>query len=136
MSVELLRKSFNLVAPEAQALVDTFYSTLFERYPAVKPLFAEVELKNQKGKLIASLAFVVENLEKPGELSRYLGQLGARHVDYGAAPEHYPCVGECLLVALAKTAGDAWNEELEQAWTEAYQAVAALMLAGVESEAA
>ena len=134
MNVELLRGSFQLVAPKAQDLADTFYDTLFERYPAVKPFFANVKIKQQKGKLIASLAFIVENLENPEKLSNYLQDMGQRHVAYGTEAAHYPAVGECLLVALAATAGEAWSQELETAWGEAYQAVAGLMLQGAERE--
>ena len=134
MNIEHLRSSFQLVAPKAEFLADTFYSTLFERYPGVKPLFKNVKLKQQKGKLVASLAFIVENLENGEKLSGYLQDMGQRHVSYGTEVPHYAAVGECLLVALATTAGEAWTKELEASWAEAYGAVADLMIAGARRE--
>ena len=130
LNVALLRESFHKIAPQAEQLADVFYDTLFERYPSVKPLFADVSLPEQKKKLVAALALVVKNLEKPDVLKTALGQLGERHLEYGAKAAHYPAVGECLLVALAEVAGDQWTPELKKAWTEAYGAVADLMRPG------
>ena len=134
MNVLLLRQSFELVAPHASQLTDLFYETLFSRYPGVKPLFEGVSMKKQRGKLVGSLAYIVKNLENGAELSAYLKAMGRRHLAYGTKESHYPAVGECLLAALAKVAGPAWNRELEQAWTEAYQAVAGLMMEGARGE--
>jgi methyl-accepting chemotaxis protein len=130
LNVALLRESFQKIAPQAERLADVFYDTLFERYPSVKPLFAGVSLPEQKKKLVAALVLVVKNLEKPDALKTALGQLGERHVEYGAKAAHYPAVGECLLAALAEVAGNQWTPELKKAWTEAYGAVADLMRAG------
>lgn len=134
MNVSLLRQSFELVAPHASQLTDTFYETLFQRYPGVKPLFHDISMKKQKGKLVGSLAYIVKNLENPGDLAAYLKAMGRRHVAYGTEEGHYPAVGECLLAALARTAGPAWNKELEEAWTEAYHAVAGLMMEGAREQ--
>ena len=59
--------------------------------------------------------------------------LGARHVAYGARPEHYPVVGEVLIASMRAIAGPAWTLEYEQAWAEAYGVVAATMIEGAES---
>jgi len=62
-----------------------------------------------------------------------LRDLGARHVQYGAQPEHYPVVGEVLIASMAEIAGDAWTVEYELAWTEAFGIVAGAMLDGANS---
>lgn len=51
------------------------------------------------------------------------------HAAYGVLEAHCPAFGECLLAALESAAGGAWNNELKQAWAEAYGAVAELMIA-------
>jgi hemoglobin-like flavoprotein len=136
LNVELLEQSFAAVAPKGQQLVDTFYRQLFREYPEVQPLFAGVNLADQKKKLLASLKLVVENLRRPDVLTEALHDMGLRHVDYGAREEHYPAVGATLLGALAETAGPAWNHELQQAWADAYAAVSQLMLAGTSQAVA
>ena len=64
-NTELLEQSFNLLAPRAEELVARFYDRLFFRYPAVRPLFAHTQPKQQQTKLLASLKLVVNNLRKP-----------------------------------------------------------------------
>ena len=59
-----------------------------------------------------------------------LRALGARHVAYGARPEHYPVVGEVLIASMAEVAGAAWRPEYERAWASAYAVVAGAMLDG------
>ena len=130
LNVELLEKSFALVEPNGNELVDAFYTHLFEDYPQVKPLFADADMTQQRRKLLASLKLVVENLRNPEDLSVVLERMGLRHVDYGATEDHYPAVGATLLKSLAEVAGDAWSEELNEAWSEAYEAVAGIMLEG------
>ncbi len=136
LNVSALRSSFEAVRPQAETLADVFYETLFSRYLGVKPLFANVDIKQQKGKLIASIALVVASLEKPDVLTRALKEMGARHVGYGAEEVHYPAVGECLLHALATVAGPVWTNDLAQAWTEAYGAIAGLMIEGAREHSA
>jgi hemoglobin-like flavoprotein len=135
LNVELLEQSFELVAPHGDKLVDTFYRNLFTDYPAVKPLFEDAEMKQQKTKLLASLKLVVDNLRKPDVLTAALESMGERHVAYGAEEDHYPAVGATLLKSLAEVAGDAWNDELEQAWADAYGAISAIMLQGAAQPA-
>ena len=53
-----------------------------------------------------------------------LRELGARHVAYGAKPEHYPVVGAVLIASMAEVGGDAWRTEYTTAWVHVYQVVA------------
>ena len=130
LNIELLEQSFAAVAPKADELVDTFYKNLFNDYPEAAPLFGNTEMAEQKKKLLASLKLAVDNLRKPDVLVPALEQMGARHVAYGAAEEHYPAVGATLLKSLAETAGDAWTDELNQAWADAYAEISKHMLNG------
>ena len=130
LNVQLLRDTFSAITPKADDLAKTFYDTLFERYPGVRPLFENVRFDEQRKKLIRALALVVRNLEKPDYLKAYLGGLGQMHVAYGAEEAHYAAVGECLLAALESIAGSAWNDEVRQAWSDAYGVVAQLMIDG------
>ena len=55
LNVALLESSFELLKPQAETLVNRFYERLFERYPAVKPMFARTTMPEQKKKLLGSL---------------------------------------------------------------------------------
>ncbi|MEM8614386.1 MAG: globin family protein [Cyanobacteria bacterium P01_H01_bin.105] len=132
LNVELLEQSFELVKPKADEFVGSFYNNLFTDYPAAKPLFEHSDMVKQQQMLKGGLVMVIENLRKPEVLSNALKGLGARHVKYGALPEHYPLVGNSLLKTLEQYAGDAWTAELKEAWTGAYGAITKLMLEGAD----
>lgn len=132
LNVELLEQSFELVKPKADEFVSSFYDNLFTDYPAAKPLFEHSDMTKQKQMLKGGLVMVIENLRKPEVLSQALKGLGARHVKYGALPDHYPLVGNSLLKTLGQYAGDAWTPELKEAWTGAYGAITELMLEGAD----
>ncbi len=132
LNVELLEQSFELVKPEADSLMDSFYNNLFTDYPAAQPLFTHTDMAKQKQQLKGAIVMVVENLRNPDVLSKALQGLGARHVKYGALPEHYPLVGNSLLKALSQHAGSAWTPEVKDAWVGAYGAITELMLDGAD----
>ena len=59
----------------------------------------------------------------------------ARHVAYGAKPEHYPVVGGVLIASMEEIAGEAWRPEYGRAWCQAFAIVAGAMVEGAESAA-
>jgi hemoglobin-like flavoprotein len=130
--VELLENSFAKVKPQASEFAQQFYNNLFTMYPEAKPLFASTNLKEQQKKLLASLVFVVENLRKPSELEGALKGLGARHVQYGALPEHYPLVGNALLTTFEQFLQADWTPDVKQAWVNAYGDITKIMLSGAD----
>jgi nitric oxide dioxygenase len=134
LQVDILEKSFAQVVPEAEAFAAQFYVNLFVDYPAAKPLFANTKMKEQEQKLLHSLMLVIENLHNPDVLDSTLRGLGARHVQYGALPEHYPLVGNSLLKTFEQYLGTDWTAETKQAWVDAYDAIATIMLEGAHYE--
>ena len=130
MNVPALETSFDLVAPRGDELMDVFYARLFEAAPAAQPLFAHVDLKKQKTMLLGALVLLRKSLRNLAPIAPKLRDMGARHVAYGARPEHYPVVGAVLIAAMAEVAGSQWRPEYAQAWGEAYELVQGLMLEG------
>ncbi|NEO84269.1 MAG: globin [Spirulina sp. SIO3F2] len=132
LNVELLEQSFEKVKPNADAFVSSFYDNLLTANPEAAPLFSSTDMAAQKKKLLASLVLVVENLRKPDVLSDALKGLGARHVKYGALPEHYPLVGAAILQTFEQYLKEDWTAEVKQAWVDAYGAITELMLSGAD----
>jgi hemoglobin-like flavoprotein len=135
MNVDLqaLATSFDLVAPRGGDLTAVFYARLFAVAPGVRPLFAATDLERQKTMLLDVLVLLRRSLDDLPAIAPVLGGLGARHVAYGARPEHYPVVGEVLIAALAEVAGPAWRPEYERAWNAAFGIVAGAMLEGARA---
>jgi len=130
LDLDALETSFDRIAPRGEELVDAFYTRLFERAPGVLPLFAATDLSKQKTKLLATLVLLRKSLRDLDAVVPKLRQLGARHVAYGALPEHYPVVAEVLLASMEDIAGDAWTARVADAWTSALGLVATAMLEG------
>ena len=135
LDLRSLETSFDLVAPRGDELMDVFYARLFAAAPAVRPLFAGTDLQRQKSMLLGALVLLRKSLRNLDPIVPKLRELGARHVAYGARPEHYPVVGEVLIASMAEIAGPAWSEEYEHAWGTALGIVAGAMLEGAESVA-
>jgi hemoglobin-like flavoprotein len=133
LDLEALETSFDLIAPRGDELMDEFYGRLFETAPAVIPLFAGTDLKRQKAMLLGTLVLLRKSLRDLDAIVPKLRELGARHVAYGALPEHYPVVGAVLIASMAHVAGSAWRPEFEQAWGTAFGVVAGAMIEGAES---
>ena len=132
LQVELLEQSFDAIKPKASEFVASFYENLFTANPEAKPLFDTTDMEAQKKKLLSSLVLVVENLRKPEVLDSALRGLGARHVEYGALPEHYPLVGSALLTTFGQYLGEKWTPNVKQAWVDAYGTISEIMLDGAD----
>jgi hemoglobin-like flavoprotein len=130
IDLEALETSFDLIAPRGDELMDEFYARLFEAAPAVKPLFAGTNLQRQKTILLGTLVLLRKSLRNLDTIVPKLRELGARHVAYGAEPEHYPVVGEVLIASMAAVAADAWRPEYEHAWGAAFEIAAGAMIDG------
>jgi hemoglobin-like flavoprotein len=130
LDLDTIETTFDLVAPRGDELMDVFYARLFAAAPGVEPLFAATDLRRQKAMLLRALVLVRESLRDMEALLAKLRELGARHVAYGAAPEHYIVVGEVLIASLAEIAGEAWRPEHELAWGAAFAVIADAMLSG------
>jgi len=132
MNIDLLESTFAALAPHADDLVSRFYQKLLNENPQLKVFFEGVDLTDQKKKLAASLALVVNSLRKPELLKEALTNLGKRHQGYGVLPEHYPIVATTLLSVMQELAGELWTDEVETAWTAALNAVAGIMIEAYE----
>ena len=130
LNTTLLQSSLGLVLENEQNLTLRFYEILFERYPQVKRLFGRKSQAEQAKMLQEALVSVVDRLEDGEWVSSTLEAMGHTHVDYEVTEEMYPMVGECLILALKDLSGDAWTQEMEKAWGDAYAAISGLMLAG------
>jgi len=130
LDVVMLERSFDLIAGRGEELTARFYRRLFEVAPATRALFTRTDLRVQEHALLAALVAVRGALREPAALVPRLEQLGARHVRYGAKPEHYPAVAAVLLEVMAEFGGTRWRSEYSAEWARALQFVSDAMLAG------
>ncbi len=136
LNVPLLRSSFDLVVERAPDVTARFYVNLFSLYPQTREMFSPTRQKEQESMLTQALVAVLDHLEDAPWLTTTLRSMGAKHVGYGVTDEMYDWVGHSLLLTLEQVAEDAWNDELKEAWTGAYGAIAGLMKEGAREAAA
>ena len=132
--ISLVRASFAQVAPIADKAAEIFYGRLFSVAPAVKPLFRN-DMKAQGRALMGMLGQAVASLDRLDAIVPAVQASGRRHVAFGAKPEHYPVVGDCLLWTLEQALGDGFTPALRDAWATAYGVLAKTMIDAAESAA-
>ena len=134
IDIQQLKAGYELVKGNLEGVTGEFYKELFSRFPAVKPLFENVEIPKQKKKLAASLRLVMETLDRPDDLVAALKEMGRRHQDYGATADLYAPVAETLLDVFKISGGENWTNEMSRAWDTALNLVAEIMLSAYEEE--
>jgi hemoglobin-like flavoprotein len=132
IDASLLRESIGLAASREPIITTRFYEILFERYPAVRPMFSRNSPERQQQMLQGAILAVLDHLDDPAWLEDSLGALGAKHVSYGVQDAMYPAVGECLIATLAELCADEWTPAHEAAWAEAYGVITTLALRGAD----
>jgi hemoglobin-like flavoprotein len=133
--VKLVQDSFAKVAPIADKAADLFYGRLFEIAPHVRAMFPD-NMAVQRGKLMATLATVINGLGNLEAILPAASALAKRHVNYGAQPSHYPVVGQALLWTLEQGLGDAWTPPVATAWKQAYSTLSTFMISEAYGEQA
>ena len=124
---QIVRNTWQEVAPQGDAAAQLFYNRLFEIDPSSRPLFRDVDLPKQRTKLLQALSDAVQGLDAPDALVPVLEDLGRRHADYGVTDDHYDSVGAALLWALEQGLGPDWTPEAKDAWVEAYALISGVM---------
>ena len=127
--ITLVQSSFNRLDADLPAMAARFYQELFERNPALRPLFT-TDMAEQRVKFAQKLTEIVQSIPRLGELLIHTRALGARHVGYGVRATDYQTVGDSLLAALAATLGDEFDAQTREAWILAFNIVAETMLEG------
>jgi hemoglobin-like flavoprotein len=107
LDIDALQTSFDHMAARGDELMDVFFERLFAAAPSLQPLFFAADMKRVKGRLLVALVLLRTSLHDLESVMPVLRGLGARHVRYGARPEHYPVAGEALIASMAEIAGDA-----------------------------
>ena len=127
--INLVQRSFAKVAPIEETAARLFYGRLFEVNPELRPLFKS-DMKEQGQKLMKMLAVAVDGLSRIEEIVPAVEDMGRRHAGYGVKDSHYGAVASALLWTLEQGLGPEFTPEVKEAWTAAYQVLAATMKNG------
>jgi nitric oxide dioxygenase len=126
-----LRSTYERMRARDQRLAEIFYAKLFAAAPQLRPLFRS-EPQAQAQKLTAALDAVVRNLEHPAANAAMLAELGRRHVQYGAKPEHYSLVIDLLVESMEELLGADVDPPPLDEWRLALRLISNQMIAGTD----
>lgn len=133
--ISLIKNSWEKVLPISETAAELFYAKLFELDADLKPLF-NGDMKEQGAKLMKMINTVVNSLDKLDTIVPAIQNLGERHVDYGVKDEHYDTVAAALLWTLGQGLGEAFTDDVKDAWTAAYVILSTTMKDAANSVAA
>jgi len=124
--IALVKSSWQQVLPIKDTAAQLFYGQLFELDPSLRSLF-KGDMAEQGRKLMAMINTVVVSLDKLGPILETIEDMGRRHVAYGVTEAHYDTVGSALIWTLGQGLGEQFTPAVEDAWADAYTALASAM---------
>ena len=129
-NIERVKSTVPLLKQNGQKITTRMYEIMFHKYPEVKTQFDMSAQANgsQPAKLATALYSYATHLDDIKALKAMVDKIAHRHVQVDVLPEQYPIVGECLLQAIQDVLGDAATPEVMTAWTQAYQALAEVLI--------
>lgn len=124
----LVRSSFLELEAMPQKAAETFYQRLWDIDPSTAPLFARSDMAQLGHKLMATLTFIIHDLDKPLVVLPVAQDLARRHVGYGVREAHYASVGVALLGTLEHCLGKGFTPSVAASWKEAYALLSGVMI--------
>lgn len=125
---ELIKATAPIIKQHGEAITTAMYKDLFSKHPDAKELFANAA-PDQYKKLANAVYAYAANIDKLEVLGKGIENMAMVHVKANILPEHYPWVGESLLVAIKEVLGDDATDEIITAWGEAYNFLADVLIA-------
>jgi hemoglobin-like flavoprotein len=126
---ELVQQTWTMVVPIADTAAELFYGRLFELEPSYRAMFKH-DMTEQGKKLMKTINIAVTALDDVEPLIPVLKKMGADHVGYGVRERDYNVVGAALIWTLEKGLGDAFTDEVKNAWGAVYEVLASVMKEG------
>ncbi len=124
-TLEIVKATLPVVREHGEAITTRFYERLFEKHPELKNVFNMTHQKtgHQPRALANAVYGAAANIEDMSSIMPVLERIGQKHRSLQIKPEHYPIVGENLLMAIKDILGDAATDEIIGAWADAYEVI-------------
>lgn len=133
VQIELVQKAWGRVTALNDSYVNDVYVELFKHAPELTDIFPQ-HPDLPASKVAATLNTVITSLEQLEALSFIIEDLGRRHRRYHVQPYQFELLKQALITVLAKRLGTQFTPELEDAWSQMYDEVSALMQKGLNTD--
>ena len=125
-TLEIVKATVPVLEEHGTAITTVFYKNMFNEHPELLDIFNETNQKlgRQQTALAMTVLAAAKHLENLATLLPQVTQISHKHRALQILPEHYPIVGKHLLGAIKQVLGEAANDDIIDAWTEAYDEIA------------
>ena len=125
-TLEIVKATVPVLEEHGTAITTVFYKNMFNQHPELLDIFNETNQKlgRQQTALAMTVLAAARHLDKLAVLLPQVTQISHKHRALQILPEHYPIVGHHLIGAIKEVLGEAANDDIIDAWTEAYDEIA------------
>ncbi|TSB23495.1 flavohemoprotein [Psychrobacter sp. YGAH215] len=125
-TLEIVKATVPVLEEHGTAITTVFYKNMFNQHPELLDIFNETNQKlgRQQTALAMTVLAAAKHLDKLAVLLPQVTQISHKHCALQILPEHYPIVGHHLIGAIKEVLGEAANDDIIDAWTEAYDEIA------------
>ena len=129
-TIAIVKATVPVLEEHGTAITTVFYQNMFNEHPDLLDIFNETNQKlgRQQTALATTVLAAAKHLEHLAVLLPQVTQISHKHRALQILPEHYPIVGKHLLGAIKQVLGEAANDDIMNAWTEAYDEIASVFI--------
>ncbi len=113
---ELIRESFNRVAPASDLIARLFYLKSVDFDPSIAEVL-KAPSRAQRKKFMAAMKLAVVSLDRLDELQPIIKLLGVRQRDAGLKSRHYTAFRRAWVWTLEQSLESRFTRDTGQAWT-------------------
>ena len=128
--IQIIKSTIPLLENAGPALTKHFYARMFSHEPELQNIFNMSNQDNgrQQVALFEAIAAYAKNIENVSVLQSAVERIAQKHTSLNIQPEHYKIVGYHLIETLRELTGDVFSNDVEEAWTNAYQFLAQIFI--------
>lgn len=129
-TLAIVKATVPVLEEHGNTITTVFYNNMFAEHPELLDIFNETNQKlgRQQTALATTVLAAAKHLEHLAVLLPQVTQISHKHRALQILPEHYPIVGKHLISAIKEVLGEAANDDIITAWTEAYDEIASIFI--------
>jgi nitric oxide dioxygenase len=129
-TIEIVKATVPVLEEHGTAITKVFYKNMFAAHPELLDIFNETNQKlgRQQNALASTVLAAAKHIEHLAVLLPEVTGISHKHRALQILPEHYPIVGKYLIGAIKEVLGEAANDDIIDAWTEAYDEIAGVFI--------
>lgn len=126
----IVKSTVPILREHGQTVTATMYRNLLHDIPTLKNYFSlRAQHTGQQPTALANAVLAyAENIDDLGKLTHAVERIAQKHVSLYIKPEQYAIVGKYLIAAFGEVLGDAFTDQVKDAWVVAYGELADIFI--------